>query len=54
MTDILLFLALALLVAVVALLLVLIKKSSQADSSVLFSRLDAFEKTQERTEHTVR
>jgi DNA recombination protein RmuC len=53
-TDILLIVVLVLLVTVVALLLVLLRKSSQADAPVLASRLDAFEKTQERTEHTVR
>lgn len=50
----LLFVVIALLLAVVALLLVLLRKSSQADASILSSRLDAFEKAQERTEHTVR
>ena len=45
---------LALLVAVVALLLILLKKASQADPSVLAPRLDAFEKAQERTERAVR
>jgi DNA recombination protein RmuC len=53
-TDILLIVVLVFLVAVVALLLVLLRKSSQADAPVLASRLDAFEKAQERTEHTVR
>ena len=54
MTDILLIVALVLLVVVVALLLALLRKSSQADASVLASRLDAFEKAQERTERAVR
>ena len=54
MTDILLFIAVGLLVAAVALLFVLLKKVPKRDDSVLFSRLDAFEKAQERTEHTVR
>jgi len=53
-TDILLIVALVLLVVVVALLLALLRKSSQADASVLASRLDAFEKAQERTERAVR
>ncbi|MDO8646698.1 MAG: hypothetical protein Q7R42_09015, partial [Candidatus Planktophila sp.] len=47
MTIILLF-------TVVAILLMLLKKSSQTDASVLTSRLDVFEKTQERTERAVR
>ena len=38
----------------VVLLFVILKKVSQADDSVLSSRLDAFEKALERTEHTVR
>jgi DNA recombination protein RmuC len=53
-TDILLIVIVVLLVATVALLLMLLKKASQADTSVLASRLDAFEKAQERTERTVR
>ena len=54
MTDILLIVIVVLLVATVALLLMLLKKASQADTSVLASRLDAFEKAQERTERAVR
>jgi len=46
---ILIFLTVALL-----LLLMLFRKASQADASVLFPRLDSFEKTQERTERAVR
>jgi DNA recombination protein RmuC len=53
-TDILLIVIVVLLVATVALLLMLLKKASQADTSVLASRLDAFEKAQERTERAVR
>jgi len=53
-TDILLIVTVVLLVAAVALLLMLLRKASQADASVLASRLDAFEKAQERTERTVR
>jgi len=53
-TDILLIVIVILLVATVALLLMLLKKASQADTSVLASRLDAFEKAQERTERAVR
>ncbi|MFH0870405.1 MAG: DNA recombination protein RmuC [archaeon] len=54
MTDILLIVTVILLVAAVALLLMLLKKASQADTSALASRLDAFEKAQERTERAVR
>ena len=54
MTDILLFLASALLVGVVIGLFVVVRRSSQSDVRVLASRLDAFEKAQERTERAVR
>ena len=54
MTDILLIVAIVLLVVVVALLIVILRKSPLAYASMLSSRLDSFEKTQERTEHTVR
>ncbi len=54
MTDILLIVGLAFLLAVMAMLLVLLRKSSAADASVLAPRLDAFEKAQERTERAVR
>lgn len=54
MTNILLILTIILLFTVVAILLMLLKKSSQTDASVLTSRLDVFEKTQERTERAVR
>jgi DNA recombination protein RmuC len=53
-TDILLIGIVVLLVATVALLIMLLKKASQADTSVLVPRLDAFEKAQERTERAVR
>lgn len=43
-----------LLVVVVALILVLLVKTSKSGSSMLDSRLDGFEKAQERTERTVR
>ena len=52
MTDILLIVAVVLLIAAVGLLLMLLRKPSQVD--VLASRLDAFEKAQERTERAVR
>ena len=52
MTDILLIIAVVLLIAAVVLLLMLLRRSSQVD--VLPSRLDAFEKAQERTERAVR
>ncbi|MFH1952846.1 MAG: DNA recombination protein RmuC [Pseudomonadota bacterium] len=54
MTDTLLIVTVVLLVATVALLLMLLKKASQADTSTFASRLDAFEKAQERTERAVR
>ncbi|MBP1698119.1 MAG: hypothetical protein H6Q48_3078 [Deltaproteobacteria bacterium] len=52
MTDILLILAVVLLIAAVVLLFMLFRKASQVDG--LASRLDAFEKAQERTERAVR
>lgn len=54
MIDILLIGIVVLLVASVALLLMLLKKVSQADTSMLASRLDALEKAQEHIERTVR
>jgi DNA recombination protein RmuC len=53
-TIILLILTVVLLVAVVALLAMLLRKASQSNVSGLASRLDAFEKAQERTERAVR
>jgi len=53
-TDILLIVTVVLLGVTVALLLILLKKVSQADTATLASRLDAFEKAQERTERAVR
>jgi DNA recombination protein RmuC len=50
----LLILNLALLAAAVIVLLILLKRSSQADAPMLASRLDAFEKAQERIERAVR
>ena len=54
MVDILLYVTVALLAVVVVLMLVLLGKMTRSDPAVLFSRLDAFEKAQERTEDTVR
>ncbi|HNX82258.1 MAG TPA: DNA recombination protein RmuC [Candidatus Omnitrophota bacterium] len=54
MSNLLLFMLLALLIVIVALLLVILKKLYQTDSSLITSRLNAFEKTQERTEHAIR
>jgi len=51
-TDILLIMAVVLLIAAAVLLLMLLRKASQV--GVLPSRLDAFEKAQERTERAVR
>ncbi len=52
MTDTLLILAVVLLIAAAILLLMLLRKASRVDG--LASRLDAFEKAQERTERAVR
>ncbi len=54
MTNILLIVIVVLLAATVALLLILLRKASQNNTSELASRLDAFEKTQERSERTMR
>ena len=54
MTNILLIVNLVCLVAVVTLLLMLLRKTSKSDAPLLASRLDAFEKAQERTERAVR
>jgi DNA recombination protein RmuC len=54
MTDILPLVGIVLLFTVLVLLIVLLRRSSQSAVSVLSSRLDAFEKAQERTEQTVR
>lgn len=54
MTNFLLILAVVLLVAAVVLLLMLLRKASQTGAAMLASRLDAFEKAQERTERAVR
>jgi len=54
MTNILLILVLLLLVGVAVLVALLLRRVSQADASVLASRLDVFEKIQERTEKAVR
>jgi DNA recombination protein RmuC len=54
MTDILLIATVVLCAAAVALLLVLLKKTLQADAPALAPRLDAFEKAQERIERAVR
>jgi DNA recombination protein RmuC len=53
-TDILIIVILVLLIAAVALLLMLLRKAPKVDVSVLATRLDAFEKAQERTERAVR
>ncbi len=55
MTDILLPVLLLLLVAVLCVLLLILRKQGlQIDSTLLFSRLDTFEKGQERTESLLR
>jgi len=53
-TDILLIVILVMIVAAVALLFMFLRKALQHDPSVLPSRLDAFEKAQERTERAVK
>ena len=54
MPEIMLIVNLVLLVAVLALLIMLFRKTSGASAPQLASRLDAFEKAQERTERAVR
>lgn len=54
MINILLILVLVLLVGVVVILVMVLKKLSQTDAVVLTTRLDSFEKAQERTERAVR
>ena len=54
MINILLIVIVVLLVATLIFLSRLLKKASQADTSALVSRFDAFEKAQERTERAVR
>ncbi|MEI7818118.1 MAG: DNA recombination protein RmuC, partial [Desulfuromonadales bacterium] len=55
MTNILLFVTLAILVIIVTLVVILLKKTSHSDTlSALPSRLDSLEKAQERTERAVR
>ncbi len=54
MVDIMLYVAAGLLIVIVVLLLVLLKKVTRWDPAALFSRLDAVDKAQERTEDTVR
>ena len=54
MADVLLIITVVLVVAVLVLLLMLTKKASPTDALALASRLDAFEKAQERIEHGVR
>lgn len=54
MTNVLLILVLLLLVGVAVLVALLLRRVSQADASVLASRLDVFENIQERTEKAVR
>lgn len=54
MINILSFVILVLLVGVVAVLLVILRKLYQTDPSLITSRLNAFERAQERTEHAVR
>jgi DNA recombination protein RmuC len=54
MTNILMFISLILLTTVIFILLLLFKKFSRVDTSVLISRFDAIEKSQERFEVVLR
>jgi DNA recombination protein RmuC len=54
MNDVVLIVDFILTIAALVLLLVLVKKSSQVNDAAIFSRLDAFDKAQERIERTVR
>lgn|GEM_PF-932 len=54
MTDILIFISLALLIGIFVLLGRLYKRSSQTEASVLLPRLDAFEKAMERIDRSLR
>ncbi len=54
MVEILLYVAVALLAIVVVLMLVLLGKVKRSDPAALLTRLDGFDKAQERTEHAVR
>ena len=54
MPEIMLIVNLVLLVAVLALVIMLFRRTSNASAPLLASRLDAFEKAQERTERAVR
>ena len=54
MVDIILFAIFALLVVTVVFLMVLLRKVTRSDPAALFTRFDAFDKAQERIEHTVR
>jgi DNA recombination protein RmuC len=54
MTDILLICALALLVILMVFVVLLLRRASQSDASVLTSRLNVFEKVLERTEGATR
>jgi hypothetical protein len=54
MSDIFQIVFLVLLLAITVLLLMLLKRSSRAGFEMLASRLDSFEKTQERIERAVR
>src|SRR5687768_735106 len=54
MSDILQIVSLVLVLAITVLLLMLLKRSSRAGFEMLASRLDGFEKTQERIERATR
>ncbi|MBF0633492.1 MAG: DNA recombination protein RmuC [Nitrospinae bacterium] len=54
MTDILLIMVLVLLVIAVGLIIILLRKAPQSGASELVSRLDAFDRAQERAERSIR
>lgn len=53
-TEILLYIIIALLLALAVMLIILLKRSSRFDFTTLILRLDSFEKAQERTERAVK
>ncbi|NLD38539.1 MAG: DNA recombination protein RmuC [Desulfatiglans sp.] len=54
MTEILLYIIIALIVAACIMLIILLKRSYRFDTTTITSRLDSFEKAQERTERAVK
>lgn len=54
MTDILLYIVLALLLVIATLIMKLLQKAAQADATMVTARLDALHKAQERTERAIK